>query len=247
MLPAHVAPSEPVSARRWNELVDALRAARLASDGSLRIATAPGGTLLGLAPRSAGIPIQNAAASSLPAFGVCRVTGLNTSWNGPPAFTVDQPDGTFRRNYLVNGPLELAPGQFGLAQRGPLVDVLYDSGTPALDEGWGPKPGQWSLSKHYPLPFTVLGLVQASAQRMLARHEPPSFLLGRISSNLAVGASGSVQVCESVSPGSEAEISGWTVTAWNRFASLTASSSAKKWVALNWINGRWYLVAAECS
>lgn len=43
-------------------------------------------------------------------------------------------------------------------------------------------------------------------------------------------------------PGGEAAVSGWTVTAWNKFSAIKAN----KWVMLARCNGAFYVISAEC-
>jgi hypothetical protein len=52
------------------------------------------------------------------------------------------------------------------------VEVAYDSGTPALDEGWGPKPDQWKLFKGFPATATPLIDLDSTNHIMLATWGP---------------------------------------------------------------------------
>src|SRR5215213_4800398 len=164
-----VRPGEPITALRWNEMVDAVHAAgSISSDGTLRVFRTPGGTALGIAPRTTGIPFKNNFAGTIKPYEVFAAAGIYTTWGGPAAILADRPGTTFRRTYYVNGDSEVPQGQCGLAQMGPAVTVAYDTGTPAIGEGWGPKPSQFTLSKNYPHIATVLGIVDASKKWMLA-------------------------------------------------------------------------------
>ena len=140
-LVSKVRPGTPICADHWNSMVDAILAARnLTSDGTLQLSRGQHGTHLGLAPRSTGLPIKNDNSGELPAFGVAYVKSIDTStWPGLPVLVVDQIGSTFQRDLLVNGPLPIAAGGFGLAQNSAVVTVAYDSGTPAVGEGLRPQ------------------------------------------------------------------------------------------------------------
>jgi hypothetical protein len=190
------------------------------------------------------VPIRNDSASELPAFGVAAVKSIDASWNGPPALVVDQVGSSFERDLVVNGPTAVAADGFGLAQNGPIVTLAYDTGTPSVGQGLGPKASQWTATANHPSWWTALGVIDATRKLVLARAEPPSQLIGQLESNVSKGSTGTVYILNA----SHAKISSWSVTATNLFADLTAGSSSPPpvKVALNWINGKWYMVAAEC-
>ncbi len=89
----------------------------------------------------------NANSGTVPVDGVVAVTGVHgTEPNVLPQG--DQPSSTYRKDYLVNGNSDVATIETGEYQdTGELVKCLYNSGTPAVGELWGPTEGQWYLSK----------------------------------------------------------------------------------------------------
>jgi hypothetical protein len=237
-----VRPGESISAARWNEMIDAVSAASsIATDGSLCALRTPGGTLLSLTPRAVGIPFKNNFAGTIKPFEVFSGAGISTSWGGPAAVLADRPSTTFRRTYYVNGDTEVRQGEYGLAQLGPVVTVAYDTGTPALGEGWGPKPSQFTLSKNYPHIATVLGIVDGTKKWMLAQWNQLDRLIGKTNATHNKNASGTINLYQGAA-GSEALISSLTVSAFNKFANVASG----KWVVVEWINGQWYLTSAEC-
>lgn len=100
------------------------------------------------------VRVQNESEEPIPTGGVMRVTG-GTFVGKNAVVTVAKPDNTLRRRYLVNcGPTIASENDAqGWGTRLLIAGlVLYDnaSGTPALDEEWGPQPNSWLLKKDYP-------------------------------------------------------------------------------------------------
>lgn len=98
------------------------------------------------------LPFRNDSGEEVPANGVMAVTGIAVV-NGTKYLTIEKPGSTFYRQYAVNGPKKIADEGYGHCA---LTDCLqwalyYESdGTPAIGEGWGPKPSSWFLHKHWP-------------------------------------------------------------------------------------------------
>jgi hypothetical protein len=145
--------------------------------------------------------IYNGTNESLPQYGVGKVTSI-TTYNGEKYATVEKPDTTFSRQYLVNSGSALAYQSTGVAKNRPVVKVLYDTGTPAAGEVWGPKPGQWTASKGYP-GFLVLGIVDSTNKIMLARVEEPEIYAAKADGDIAINASGTCSQWVGTPGGSE--------------------------------------------
>lgn len=94
----------------------------------------------------------NSAGETIPSHAIMRVTNCTVT-NGEMIYTVAKPDGTYRWRYLVNSCIAVGSGSahegWGtfLDEGGP---AYYSSGTPALNEMWGPTSGQWYLTQHRP-------------------------------------------------------------------------------------------------
>ena len=184
--------------------------------------------------------IYNGTNESMPQYGVGKVTSI-TTYNGEKYATVEKPDTTFSRQYLVNSGSALAYQSTGVAKNRPVVKVLYDTGTPAVGETWGAKPGQFTASKGYP-GFVVLGIVDSTNKIMLARQEPYDTIIGKLTTTLADGAN-TVNVWAGVG-GSEAVVSGWTVSArpWFDIGSCTFPVSTTAKVVCKCVDGQWYIM-----
>lgn len=90
---------------------------------------------------------HNSGGAEAPAYGVMGVSGVDgTSPDVVPKTA--KPSATYRRDYLVNSQVAIADDARGNYQNHPeLLALYYTSGTPALNELWGPTEGQWYLSK----------------------------------------------------------------------------------------------------
>lgn len=101
------------------------------------------------------MPCQNTTGNDIPGFAVMRVTGIAdpTTTDNEYVLQVDQPNGS-PALYCVNGPQVIkaqsgsTPG-WGICSFDFPNFALYDStsGTPAVNDGWGPKSGSWKLVK----------------------------------------------------------------------------------------------------
>lgn len=102
-----------------------------------------------------GIPFRNDSGETVPAYGVMKVVD-QVDIGGTQYLTINKPDYTFQRRYLINTGSAVADTETGL---GNWLDesalVLYDEseGDPNGEE-WGAWPGQWTLKKER-LGFTL--------------------------------------------------------------------------------------------
>lgn len=147
-----------------------------------------------------GIRFKNSTNETIPPYAVMAVTGHDEDSFGKFT-TIAKPGTTFRRRYIVNGPIEVKENRCGTAQAGNIQKILYDTGTPANDEGWGPKPGQWSLSKNYPQTAISQGVVDSDNKIMLAHWGPIQSGMGQATEAITAGASGTIAVLQGTLPG----------------------------------------------
>ncbi len=184
------------------------------------------------------VKFYNNTNETMPAYGVGAVTGVITI-SGEKYLQVEKPDSTLRKVYLVNGGSEVAKYTIGRGYTSGTVKVLYDTGTPAVDEGWGPKASQWTLSKNYPKVGTVAGIHDTTEKIMLATISEISKLLGKADADIAKGSSGTVSIY-----GTSSETD---VTCNLTCKALGAAITAAKWVTVENINGIWYVGPWECA
>ena len=113
-------------------------------------------------------PAKNTGSVAINPREVCKVvTGGDSLKRSIVA--VQQPDSTAGQSYCVNGPMTIPPGGFGRVCFDPVVLVAYDSGTPAIDEAWGWKAGQGTVSKGSNPRVTVMRIVDSTAKVMMGR------------------------------------------------------------------------------
>lgn len=185
------------------------------------------------------IRIYNDTNEELPQYGVARVTGMNTV-NDQKVVTVEKPSTTFSRLYLVNSGDDLAYQRVGVAKNRPVVKVLYDTGTPAVGETYGPKPSQFTVSKGYP-GFLCLGIVDAANKIMLARYDEPGIYLVKADADISKGSTGTC----SLYVGDSGAESDSTINIENCSA-LGAAITAGKWATVQYINGVAFVGPWEC-
>lgn len=232
---------ETPSTQAWNALVEQLQ-----FTGGPFVATpaasapAPSATTPDLRPR--GVEFRNDSDFTMPAYGVLQIVGFSTA-DGHRALLTDFPSGAFARHYAVNGPSDVPAGQYGICFLSGIVEVLYDSGTPAVGESFGPQPALWSVAKDLPGGFNVLGIVDATRQIMACRLEPPTVLIGKLLEPLDDGLPAQVQLWAGP-PASEAALLGMEITAyhWSLPASVLPVATGTR-VVCQWINSTWYVTA----
>lgn len=156
---------------------------------------------------------NNASGEEVPTGAVMRITAT-TFASGKPYYTIGKPNGTFQRQYLVNTGLPVpdgSDGHFGsfLCESG---RVLYDTGTPALNQEWGAKSGQWSLSANRPGFFIEGGTetISGSGTVVVARQHLVTEVLAKSASSIANAATPTMTV-QGGTPGSESGI-GMTIS-----------------------------------
>ena len=187
------------------------------------------------------LPFKNNSSESAPAFGIMAVTTTADIVGGQAILVCDKPSTTFYRQYVINSSLEVAAGDYGFCTMQSPALILYDTGTPAVNAGWGPKSGQWTLSVNYPQTTLVVGLVDSTNKILYGTLNTIDRVLGKTDAAHAKAASGTVSIWAGTA-GSESDTTINVTGVWNSFAAVAIT----KWVEVEWINGQPFLVAAEC-
>jgi hypothetical protein len=180
----------------------------------------------------------NQNSGTVPAYGVMRVTGA-TSAIGEPTLTIDKPNTSFQRRYLVNGPYVVQTTATGWGTWLDDADlVLYESGTPAYGESWGPADGQWSLKK-WRYGFTIQGGNNTTALTTVARQIEVNEVWGQTQGAIAKGSTtGILEVYD----GNDTEITSTTITAIkNKFCDVADNKKA----SVRFMGGSWYVNSGE--
>ena len=190
-----------------------------------------------------GIIIKNNSGEEMPPYGIGRVSAVDDT--GTVLFwQVEKPSATFARLHAVNSSVAIAAGELGLGTYGPYTEVLYDDadGTPGTGDSYGAKSGQWSIVKDRP-GFTILGknTLQAS-NTVKVIQEPITVLTGRADGNITFDSTGTVDIHFATSN----VASEYEVTASLKWMHNDESITSGKEVLLNWVDGVWLIVGAEC-
>jgi hypothetical protein len=188
-------------------------------------------------------PCKSQASSDCPAFGIAAVVDITTiAGEDRPIILVDQPSTTFRRQYVVINQDGVKGGDIGACTFGPRVRVAYDSSaTPSFDDGWGPKAGQWTITKNYPSAISIVGVSDSSAKNAFGVLSPINIVIGKLAGDLAPNDHATVNIYGGAG-GSEAIISSLTIDSREWVGASLKSGAA---VRCEWINGLWYIETAE--
>jgi hypothetical protein len=186
------------------------------------------------------IKIYNAENDEIPQYGIGRVTAISEV-AGEKVVNLEKPSTTFSRLYLVNSGGDVAYQKTGISKNRPVVKVLYDSGTPAVGDTYGPKPSQWTVSKGYP-GFVCLGIVDATSRIMLARYDEPGFYLVKADADIAKGSTGTASLYYD-NAGTETD----TTINISSCKALGAAVTSGKWCIVQYMNGVPYIGPWECA
>jgi len=153
------------------------------------------------------------------------------------------PSTTFYSRYAVNinGPVDA--GKSGLCCFEGPVWIKYDTGTPARGEGWGPKPGQWTLSKGFPATTLVDGIVDSTNKLLLGTLAPITTLLGKTTGAITANSASTSYQIWTGTLGSEANGGFTTVPS----ALSRVAIDSGKFVKLTWHNNGWIMEPLECN
>lgn len=198
-------------------------------------------------PTPDGIPIYNDTGGSLGKYSLVRPNAIRLV-EKKIFIDVKQPDSTHSWDYLVVGDNDIPSASYGLAQRGPMVKFLYDTGTPAVGNGYGPKSGQYTAVKNYPECLIVAGIYDAGDKIAWGRLKPIEELIGKLDGSLSQGSTATVSIW--IGAGGSESDSGVNVEVavrdWLMKSGATAIASGKK-VVVRRINGVPYVTEAECA
>lgn len=182
-----------------------------------------------------GVPFHNNSGELVPAYAVMRVESIANEIH-----EIAKPNTTFKCRYLVNGPDAVAIDGYGVGTWLENSDkVLYDTGTPAIDEEWGAKSGQWSLAENRP-GFLITGDADTTAMTVRAKQHLVTNLKGKPDSNISKGSTGTVSIWMGAQ-GAEA-VTEYDITCSALYAAVTASKGVVVWFE----SGVWYVGPWEC-
>lgn len=189
-----------------------------------------------------GIQFYNDTTETVPAYACMRITGFTdsdgetggTAGKGSPILKIGKPDTTFGL-YVCNGGLDVATHDYGTCYDSGPVQFLYNSGTPARSEGFGPTPSQWYWSKGFPCGVMCYGNLDSTLKVAHGILSPITTLLGKTTAAVAANTSTTDYQIYAGTLGSESDAGFTTVpAAVTRFAFGTGA-----WVTLHWADSAW--------
>ena len=180
---------------------------------------------------------KNNAGETIPAYSAVNLTA-GTTVDGRKIPYAVKPSTTFYAQWGMTVGQDVESGaKLGVCMEHGLV--RYDTGTPAAGEGWGIKPGQYTLSKGYP-GGRVIEVLDTTNKIMRVEWLPLTHFLGKTEVSVSAGASLSGAVAGAYkiyggTKGSESD-GGWTTvpSVWFRNA-----LGASKWFRATWLNDGW--------
>lgn len=192
------------------------------------------------------IHFQNKFGSDVEPYAIMDVTG-SVEYEGYLLLEIGRPSTSFKRIYLINGPRDVEDqkrgwGTFAISRP---AKALYDSsGTlPSLGQSWGAKHDEWKLFPNRQ-GFHIWGARDETDGYVWVTQEPITRVIGVTDAELEAGLVADINI--HVGP-SGAEIDS-TLNLSNRDWMLKSgkSISSGKKVVCEYINGVWYVGAAEC-
>ena len=199
-------------------------------------------------------PAKNVGGSTIGSREVCQVVtggdGLSRS-----IVAVQQPSSTAGKSYCVNGPMPIPAGKFGRVCFGPVVLVAYDTGSPAVDDQFGWKASQGTVSTGSNPLFSVMRVVDSTNKLLLGvvtggTSLIPIELKGDLSGTSSTTA---YRLKDDGSGNEEADLTGDTIDVYNQphgrqFRALgrdtmgSTAGGARGWVQMSSITGRYEVV-----
>lgn len=197
--------------------------------------------------RFQGIAFRNDSGVVVPPHAIMEVTDAEMR-SGDILLIINKPSTTFGRPYAVNGKFEIPIGGYGQCYRNIECAQAYTTGTtPAFGDGYGPKPGQWTLEKGYPSTTIAYEIADSTSKILFGSFSPITSIIGKAGSDIAALSSetpGSGTVTAWYRNGSAFAATTFTFTGFNFSASAITSG---KYVAYKLVNGIWVAVFESCS
>jgi hypothetical protein len=187
---------------------------------------------------------RNDANTTVSAYGIIRLTGINST-EGLTFLTAAQPDSNTTA-YAVNGPVEIPANEYGqCVLLGPCV-FQYDTGTPAFNDFYSAKSGQWTASKTGNL-IRCLGIIDVTNKFALGVIGAGSgdSIIGKLDGDLNYNSTATVSIWTGA-VNSESD-SGDNITSVGcRWLTSSKKLASGSWVKCDKINGVWYVTVGPC-
>lgn len=194
-------------------------------------------------PATTGVPFRNDSGETVPAYAVMKVVD-QVDIGGTQYLTINKPDYTFQRRYLINTGSAVADTETGL---GNWLDesalVLYDEseGDPNGEE-WGAWPGQWTLKKER-LGFTLFK--KSAAGIALGSQREIVSVFGKFYEELEQGGSADFKVWMRYD--GQKRDTQMILTAYDWYLNKDETIARNTQGELAWYSNKWHVRNAYCS
>lgn len=182
---------------------------------------------------------RNVSGEDIPPFSCVAVSG-GSEVDEQFRANLSKPSTSFVKCYGFTGSETIPDGEPGGYRFDPIW-AAYDAGTPATEEGWGPKPGQFTLSKGYPgaivtaLKDTTSKIVEVSVCFPLVA------LLGKTTGSITANSASTSWQIYAGTLGSE------TATSFTAPAAISRINlNSGIWIKCTWVNNGWLMEPLEC-
>jgi hypothetical protein len=190
-----------------------------------------------------GVRVYNDSGEEIPSNAIMVADAFDNAADPYNFVKVKKTSTTFNPQIIVNTarqiPTTPAAERAGFIPYQQYYTVQYDSGTPARGEGWGIKPGQWTISKGFP-GCRIVGVINSTSKLALVELVPVTQLYGKcvtaISANtLATGNKYEIWA----GTGATWADGGWTTVpdAYNRGGAIAVNDP----VWLSWTGNAWFI------
>lgn len=196
--------------------------------------------------QGATVPFVNTSGETMPPYGVGAVV-KQVSRYGIEVYEIEKPGTTLRRQYLLNGPKEVAASGRGLGYAaGGDRRAAFDTGTPVEREGYGVKNGQWTLTKGGLYIFEIGKVDDATNKWAFGTFSPfINSVFGKLDGTLSAGSTATLSIWAGPE-GSEVDTTAnVTIRDWLMKSGDSVASGKK--VRADWMGSAWYLTQAECA
>jgi hypothetical protein len=180
---------------------------------------------------------KNTHSTTCPPYGIIAITDGQVPSDDEPYLSGTRTNSTFRRIYAANGPYEVEAGKNGQCYLGGKVLIACGESLTTGDAA-GPKEDSWLVWKNYPATNQIFGEWNSTDKIFRAFLHPIDKVIGKLTADIASG-NNTINIWGGTA-GSEAVITGWTLTARNWSDTIGSATSGAK-VHCHYKNSIWYL------
>lgn len=188
--------------------------------------------------------VSNQSGMDIPAWALMQISGTSTA-GGQSVINVVQPDGTAGSRFCFNGPRAIKSGGVGSGTFDLPVYVLCDT-TASAGDLFGPKSGQWSLTKPGVGLISLGGSLTGPTRALFLIAPPGLTAIATLTSTLNQGSTATAVI--NTFTGGTVASSGVTVTVYDYLllAGKSIASGTRIIIFQHLQSGLWIVQNAAC-